>query len=188
MPKSSKNSQAAGSHRSSLRANVPSARARGMPLARPVCQHGEVKTRDEGACGRLCTKPRGGPNPNGSPSAFSVWQWQSETSEDSSERPELIYEELIRTAGHCLRRERHRTLLLEPADLVHEAYLRIKENPVQYLNRKHFFGIWSRVMRQILIDASRRAHALKRSGARQRVDLNQVDLLPQAARESAGPR
>jgi RNA polymerase sigma factor (TIGR02999 family) len=100
----------------------------------------------------------------------------SETSEDYFERLELDYEELIRIAQHWLRREDNHTLLLEPCDLVHEAYLRLKKSHVQYRSRKHYFALWSRKMRQILIDASRRAKAQKRGNGCQRVDLHQVDI------------
>jgi RNA polymerase sigma factor (TIGR02999 family) len=48
--------------------------------------------------------------------------------------------------------------------LVHEAFLRLAgaQHP-SYENRSHFYGIASRLMRQILVDAARARAAVKRS-------------------------
>src|SRR5215469_15392175 len=74
----------------------------------------------------------------------------------------LVYQELHRIAEGYLRREsRHHTL--QPTALIHEAYLRLAEyGGADYQNRKHFFAVAARVMRQILVDHARGRQAAKR--------------------------
>jgi RNA polymerase sigma-70 factor, ECF subfamily len=77
----------------------------------------------------------------------------------------LVYEELKKLASAHLRREGGAQPLQTTA-LVHEAFLRLVggRHP-SYENRSHFYGIASRLMRQILVDASRAKSAEKRSAA-----------------------
>jgi RNA polymerase sigma factor (TIGR02999 family) len=74
----------------------------------------------------------------------------------------LVYGELKRLARAHLRREA-RTAPLETTSLVHEAFLKLAESSQpSYENRAHFFGIASRVMRQVLVDTARARAAEKR--------------------------
>ena len=74
----------------------------------------------------------------------------------------LVYAELKRLAGSHLRRERTAQPLQTTA-LVHEAFLRLAEGShPSYEDRSHFYGIASRVMRQILVDDARSRCAGKR--------------------------
>lgn len=75
----------------------------------------------------------------------------------------LVYSELKKLAAAHLRRE-GRAQPLETTALVHEAFLRLAgaQHP-SYENRSHFYGIASRLMRQILVDAARARAAVKRS-------------------------
>ncbi len=77
----------------------------------------------------------------------------------------LVYDELKRLASARLRRD-GKVDPLETTALVHEAYLRLvgARHP-QYENRSHFYGIASRLMRQILVDAARARCAGKRAAA-----------------------
>ena len=76
----------------------------------------------------------------------------------------LVYDELRRLADHYLRQERSDHTLQSTA-LVHEAYLRLAgQNPPQWQNRAHFFGIAAHIMRQILVDYARGRGAAKRGG------------------------
>jgi RNA polymerase sigma-70 factor, ECF subfamily len=71
--------------------------------------------------------------------------------------------DLRRIAGAYMRRER-RDHTLQPTALIHEAYLRlIKDKPVMWEDRAHFFGIAARVMRQVLVDHARKRRARKRA-------------------------
>jgi RNA polymerase sigma factor (TIGR02999 family) len=76
----------------------------------------------------------------------------------------ILYGELRRQAGRHMRRER-RSHTLQPSGLVNEAYLRLRGAPgSDWQDRKHFFAIAARVMRQVLVDHARRRKAAKREG------------------------
>jgi RNA polymerase sigma factor (TIGR02999 family) len=79
----------------------------------------------------------------------------------------LVYSELKKLAKSHLRRE-VRAAPLETTALVHEAFLKLaaSRHP-SYENRAHFFGIASRLMRQILVDTARAKAAEKRSAAKE---------------------
>lgn len=91
----------------------------------------------------------------------------------------LVYEELRRLAHHYLRQERADHTLQSTA-LVHEAYLRLAgQNPPEWQNRAHFFGIAAHVMRQILVEYARGHNAAKRGGNACRLTLDETVELPQ---------
>ena len=76
----------------------------------------------------------------------------------------LVYGELRRVASARLRGERAGQSLQTTA-LVHETYLRFVDlHRLAIENRTHFFAVAARLMRQILVDHARRAHAEKRGG------------------------
>lgn len=85
----------------------------------------------------------------------------------------LVYEEL--------RRVSHRALRNEPAGhtlgttgLVHEAYLRlIEQRSADIEDRRYFFALAARAMRQVLIDYARRQHAEKRGGGDRPLSLDE---------------
>jgi len=74
----------------------------------------------------------------------------------------LVYNELKKLARSHLRRE-FQSASLETTTLVHEAFLRLSggRHP-WYESRSHFYGIASRLMRQVLVDAARSRAASKR--------------------------
>jgi RNA polymerase sigma factor (TIGR02999 family) len=77
---------------------------------------------------------------------------------------ELVYEELWRLASSIRRRDPGATQ--HTGTLVHEAWIRLKDSPqLAGLPPSEFIAIAARVMRQILVDAARKRHALKRGGA-----------------------
>lgn len=85
----------------------------------------------------------------------------------------LIYGELRRIAGRHLRGERQNHTLQITA-LVHEAYLRLAQQEVEWQSRGHFYAIAAQAMRRILIDYARNHHAQKRGGVQERVSLDEV--------------
>jgi len=94
----------------------------------------------------------------------------------------LVYEELKKLARSHLRRELG-VVPLETTALVHEAFLKLAggRHP-SYENRAHFYGIASRLMRQVLVDTARARAASKRAAA-QEVPLADVpDLGPKPDR------
>ncbi len=91
----------------------------------------------------------------------------------------LVYEELRRLAHRYLSRERTDHTLQSTA-LVHEAYLRLAgQNPPQWQNRAHFFGIAAHIMRQILVEYARGRSAAKRGGNALTLTLDDAVALPQ---------
>jgi RNA polymerase sigma-70 factor, ECF subfamily len=88
-----------------------------------------------------------------------------------SELMPLIYNQLRAIARNQMARERPDNSL-QATILVHDAFLQLVGNSqIDWSNRAHFFALASRVMRRILIDHARAAHAQKRPGARQKVAL-----------------
>ena len=76
----------------------------------------------------------------------------------------LVYEELRQLARHYLRMERPDHTLQSTA-LVHEAFVRlVGQQPPEWKNRTHFYGVAARLMRQILVDHARAHGAAKRGG------------------------
>jgi RNA polymerase sigma factor (TIGR02999 family) len=76
----------------------------------------------------------------------------------------LVYEELRRMAHRQLHDERPGHTL-GTTGLVHETYLKLADQSrMQWRDRRHFFALASRAMRQILVDYARRYRALRRGG------------------------
>lgn len=72
----------------------------------------------------------------------------------------LAYEEL-RGLARAVRRGRSNSLTTTA--IVHEAYLKlIPSRTLEWKDRRHFFGVAARAMRQVLVDAARRRMAAKR--------------------------
>jgi RNA polymerase sigma factor (TIGR02999 family) len=57
--------------------------------------------------------------------------------------------------------------------LVHEAYLRLVGQGVEWHNRVHFYAIAAEMMRRVLIDHARARNAAKRPGSALRVTLDE---------------
>ena len=82
-----------------------------------------------------------------------------------------VTDELRRLAGSHLRREREGHTL-QPTALVNEAWIRLAQQATPDLtSRAHFFGIATRLMRQILVDHARAKNAQQRDGG-MRVDFS----------------
>jgi len=92
----------------------------------------------------------------------------------------LVYTELKKLAAAHLRHE-GKARPLETTALVHEAFLRLAhgQHP-SYENRSHFYGIASRLMRQILVDLAR-ARAAEKRDAMKEVQLAEI---PDVGRQS----
>jgi len=95
----------------------------------------------------------------------------------------LVYGELKKLAAGHLRRE-GKARPLDTTALVHEAFLRLAhgQHP-SYENRSHFYGIASRLMRQVLVDLARARSREKRS-AMEEVPLTEVPDLGHQPDES----
>lgn len=73
-----------------------------------------------------------------------------------------VYDELRKQARIAMSNERP-DHTLQPTELVHEAFMRIaSQSGIDWKDRRHFYGIASRLMRQILVDHARTKAAAKR--------------------------
>src|SRR6266496_2226178 len=94
----------------------------------------------------------------------------------------LVYQELYRRARWQMARERVGHTLQATA-LVNEIYVRMVDlRGVSWRDRAHFFALSSRMIRQILIDAARAKHALKRGGDSPHVAIDDALLVSQEPR------
>ena len=84
----------------------------------------------------------------------------------------VIYGELRRVAQRYLGRER-RNHTLQPTALVHEAYMRLVDQNVNWQNRAHFFGVAAQIMRRLLVDHARKHNAEKRGQDFQKLSLDE---------------
>ena len=98
-------------------------------------------------------------------------RWKSGDRDAVDELLPLVYDELRRLANAYLHRERGGHTLQSTA-LVHEAYLRLIDQSVDWQSRSHFFGIAAQMMRRILVDHARARNAAKR-GAGLKVTLDE---------------
>lgn len=88
--------------------------------------------------------------------------WSSVNVAERGEVIAVLYDELHRQAAQQLRRE-NSPVDLQPTSLVNEAYMRlVKINRIDVQGRAHFFGLAGRIMREVLVDESRRMRAGKR--------------------------
>jgi RNA polymerase sigma factor (TIGR02999 family) len=91
-------------------------------------------------------------------------RWASGDEQALQDLTPIIYKELRLLAASQLRKERlgH---TLQPTALVNEAYLRlVDQKSPNWQSRTHFFGVATRLMRQILVDHARRRQARNRAG------------------------
>ena len=89
----------------------------------------------------------------------------------------IVYEELRRLASAYMRAERPDHLLQTTA-LVHEAYLRLVDQPAaSYETRNHFFAVAAQVMRHVLVDYARARCRAKRGSGVPPVSLDDVAVI-----------
>ncbi len=87
----------------------------------------------------------------------------------------LVYDQLRSMAGAQMAGERDGHTLQATA-LVHEAYMKLASDPALASgDRRIFFGVAARAMRQILVDHARTKNRLKRGG-----DWKRVEVQPEA--------
>lgn len=87
-----------------------------------------------------------------------------------------VYNELKRQARYLMSSERSNHTL-QPTALVHEAFIKLSEQSgVDWKNRSHFFGIASRLMRQILVDHARKHAAAKRGSNPSHFSIDDVQI------------
>jgi RNA polymerase sigma-70 factor, ECF subfamily len=88
----------------------------------------------------------------------------------------VVYDELRRMAVAVMRAERP-DHTLQPTALVHEAYLRLADEPGAWTgNRAYFLAIASTAMRRILVEHARSHNAQKRGSGKAHLSLDDVDV------------
>ena len=85
----------------------------------------------------------------------------------------VVYDELHRLAHRSLRKEPNADLL-QTTVLVHEAYLKLVGEDIDWQGRDHFFAVASTAMRRVVVDHARRRFAQKRGGGQKAVSLDDV--------------
>ena len=97
--------------------------------------------------------------------------------EDAKERLlRFVYDELRRQARLLMSRERANHTL-QPTALVHEAFVKLGDaSGVVWESRAHFFGVASRLMRQILVDHARMHASEKRGKNPIHFSTDEIDL------------
>lgn len=85
-----------------------------------------------------------------------------------------VYDQLRIIAHSHMRRPRGDTTL-QPTELVHEAYLKLFDpEHVSWNDRKHFFALASKAMRQLMVDHARSRNRQKRGGGREELTLDEA--------------
>jgi len=95
----------------------------------------------------------------------------------ASDLLELVYDELHALARAMFADQRAGGTL-QPTALVHEAYLRLVRQEIEWSSRAQFFVIASKAMRSILVDSARGRRRGKRGGDWKRVSLTAADETP----------
>jgi RNA polymerase sigma factor (TIGR02999 family) len=97
----------------------------------------------------------------------------------------LVYDELRRLAAEKMAQEKPGQTL-EATALVHEAYLRLvnQEQAQHWNSRGHFFAAAAEAMRRILIEQARRKHRRRHGGGRQRLNLDQLNIVDEGTSEA----
>lgn len=87
----------------------------------------------------------------------------------------MVYEELRLLAGAYFHEERA-DHTLQPTALVHEAFLRLVDEPdSRWESRAHFYRVAARAMRRVLVNHARDRKRLKRGGGTHKLPLADFD-------------
>ena len=98
--------------------------------------------------------------------------------ESADELYAVIYHELKKTA-QSVRRQWQGNLTMNTTSLVHETYLKMTPENVDWQNRLHFFYFAGKVMRQVLYNYAEKKMAQKRGGNNNDVEIEKVkDFIP----------
>lgn len=90
------------------------------------------------------------------------------------------YDELKRIARSALRRAGGE-VNLNATVLVHEAYAKIAQGAGRFNDSQHFYSLFARAMRQVLLDIGRQRAAVKHGGGLARAELD--EQLPQGGQQ-----
>jgi len=97
------------------------------------------------------------------------WQQSPDDPEVAERLTALVYSELKKIARARLLREGNASI--QPTELVHETWLKLKPPAEEMKGREHFYKLASTVMRHLLVDQARERLSEKRGGGHLRVTL-----------------
>ena len=110
--------------------------------------------------------------PSGGDITVILQRWDIDRESAIEALTPIVYGELHKIAASFLRRQRP-DHTLQPTALINEAYMRlVKQNEATIRDRSHFYALAARMMRQILLNASRDNRAEKR-GSGNKVQLDE---------------
>ena len=102
-------------------------------------------------------------------------RWSEGDKEALDELMPLVYDELKRLAARH-RAHENQNNTLEATAIVHEAYLKLSaQQKLSWQNRAQFFGLASKLIRNILVDHARSHRAEKRGGGQYRLSISKAD-------------
>lgn len=88
----------------------------------------------------------------------------------------FVYSELRQIARRYRSRE-HGEHTFQTTEIINEAYLKlVDQSATDWQNRAHFFGVASRVMRNLLVDYARAKNYQKRGSGAEKVSLEDIAL------------
>lgn len=96
-------------------------------------------------------------------------EWRGGNNEAFDQLMPLVYDELRRLARHFMRCERPEHTLQATA-LVNEAFIRLTDVQVPWKDRGHFFAVFARLMRRLLVDHARSNRRVKREAHKVSLD------------------
>ena len=109
-------------------------------------------------------------------------EWSAGNQNALNDLAPLVYHELRRLAARELRRERP-DHTLQCTALVHEAYLKLIDQRVNWHNREHFFAIAAQIIRRILVSYARTRNSSKRGGGHFKLEFDEL-MAPAAQRHT----
>ncbi len=101
-------------------------------------------------------------------------EWRDGNQDALGKLTPIVYHELRRLAHSYMRRE-PADHVLQTTALVHEAYMRLVGEEIDWQGREHFFAIAARQMRRILVDYARQRRAKKRGGDAEQMPLREAE-------------
>jgi RNA polymerase sigma factor (TIGR02999 family) len=105
-------------------------------------------------------------------------KWLSGDEAAKNELFDVVYDNLRDMAKRYMKREKPGHTL-RPTDLVNEAYIKVQAyNPQQWQSRAHFFAVFARSMRQILVDHARHKLTALGGGGLTKIALDEIEEVP----------
>lgn len=105
-------------------------------------------------------------------------KWLSGDEAARNELFDVVYDNLRGMAKRYMAHEKPGHTL-RPTALVNEAYIKVQAyNPRQWQNRAHFYAVFARAMRHILVDHARLKLAGKRGGGVTPIPLDEIGDVP----------